>query len=72
MRHRREDKLAVLRAAETVCEYLGRGLACVAAVVDRVLFNRRRGIVKAGKYFTDLIGKYYINMHFTQTAVQLL
>ncbi|MFR4774596.1 MAG: ROK family protein, partial [Lachnospira sp.] len=52
------DALAV-QTAETVCEYLGRGLACVAAVVDPECFLIGGGVSKAGKYFTDLIGKYY-------------
>lgn len=48
-----------MQTAETVCEYLGRGLACVAAVVDPECFLIGGGVSKAGKYFTDLIGKYY-------------
>ena len=57
------DALAV-QTAETVCEYLGRGLACVAAVVDPECFLIGGGVSKAGKYFTDLFGKYYQKLAF--------
>lgn len=52
------DYLAIC-TTETVCEYLGRGLACVAAVVDPECFLIGGGVSKAGKYFIDLIQKYY-------------
>lgn len=52
------DAIAV-QAAEYVCAYLGKGLACVSAVVDTECFLIGGGVSAAGVYFTDLITKYY-------------
>lgn len=50
---------AAVCTVESVCGYLGKGLACVAAVADPECFIVGGGVSKAGKYFTDLIEKYY-------------
>lgn len=52
------DILAV-RVAEYVSEYLGKGLACAAAVIDPECFLIGGGVSAAGDYFIDLISKYY-------------
>lgn len=44
---------------EYVSEYLGKGLACAAAVVDPECFLIGGGVSAAGEYFIDLIQKYY-------------
>lgn len=52
------DSVAV-HVAEYVSEYLGKGLACAAAVADPECFLIGGGVSAAGDYFIDLIKKYY-------------
>ncbi len=55
------DKLA-LRSLETSMEYLGRGLALVAYVVDPEVFVIGGGVSRAGAYLINLL-KVYFNQH---------
>lgn len=49
---------------EIVCEYLGKGLASVAEVVDPEIFVIGGGVSKAGPILTDTIKKYYVRYVF--------
>ena len=55
------DKLA-LKALETSCDYLGRGLALVSYVVDPEVFVIGGGVSKAGAHLINLI-KLYFNQY---------
>ena len=52
------DALA-LESLNKSCYYLGWALATISMVLDPQAFLIGGGVSKAGKYFTDLIGKYY-------------
>lgn len=52
------DALAI-QVTEYVCRYLGKGLACAAAMVDPEVFVIGGGVSAAGEYFINLIEKYY-------------
>lgn len=47
------------QVAEYVSEYLGKGLACVAAVADPECFLIGGGVSAAGEYFIELVQKHY-------------
>jgi glucokinase len=52
------DKLA-LQSLRTSMDYLGRGLASVAYVVDPEVFVIGGGVSKAGMFLVDLIKEYF-------------
>lgn len=52
------DGLAI-KVTEYVCRYLGKGLACAAAMVDPECFVIGGGVSNAGDYLIRLIEKYY-------------
>lgn len=49
---------------EKVCSYIGKGLACAAAIVDPECFVIGGGVSAAGDYFIDKIKKYYKKQAF--------
>ena len=52
------DRVAI-EIAEQFGEYLGKGLAVVANVVDPQIFVIGGGVSKAGTFLTDMIKKYH-------------
>lgn len=52
------DALA-LKVMETVCYYLGWGLAMISMTVDPEVFVIGGGVSRAGTFLTDMIEKYY-------------
>lgn len=52
------DALA-LEVMETVCYYLGWGLAMISMTVDPEVFVIGGGVSKAGTFLTDMVEKYY-------------
>ena len=52
------DALA-LEVMETVCYYLGWGLAMISMTVDPEVFVIGGGVSKAGTFLTDIVEKYY-------------
>ena len=52
------DALA-LEVMETVCYYLGWGLAMISITVDPEVFVIGGGVSKAGTFLTDMVEKYY-------------
>ena len=57
---------------EKVCSYIGKGLACAAAIADPECFVIGGGVSAAGDYFIDKIKKYYKKQAFhpsTGTAI---
>ena len=53
---------------EKVCSYIGKGLACAAAIVDPECFVIGGGVSAAGDYFIDKIKKYYKKQAFHPSA----
>ena len=49
---------------EKVCSYIGKGLACAAAIADPECFVIGGGVSAAGDYFIDKIKKYYKKQAF--------
>ena len=70
----RDGDAVATAIAEQVGDYLGRGLANVADVVDPEAFVIGGGVSKAGKILIDLIRKYYQQYVFhtsTETEIAL-
>lgn len=53
---------------EKVCSYIGKGLACAAAIADPECFVIGGGVSAAGDYFIDKIKKYYKKQAFHPSA----
>ena len=58
------DKEDSVQIIEKVCSYIGKGLACAAAIVDPECFVIGGGVSAAGDYFIDKIKKYYKKQAF--------
>ena len=56
--------LTVQKPVIKVCSYIGKGLACAAAIVDPECFVIGGGVSAAGDYFIDKIKKYYKKQAF--------
>lgn len=56
---------------EKVCSYIGKGLACAAAIADPECFVIGGGVSAAGDYFIDKIKNIIKSRHFIRALIQL-